>query len=82
MNAFLALSVDKLSEVRDLEEDESKENENQEKERKEREEQLSALKHPKDQVSKGLLMTGEQWGNSLSSGEQGVNSSPSFAKLE
>lgn len=55
MNAFLALSVDKLSEIRDLEEDESKEKESEEKERKEREEQLSALKNPKVEVRRRTI---------------------------
>lgn len=55
MNAFLALSVDKLSEIRDLEEDESKEKESEEKERKQREEQISALKNPKIEVRRRTI---------------------------
>lgn len=55
MNAFLALSVDKLSEIRDLEEDESKEKESEEKERKEREEQLCALKNPEPEVRRRTI---------------------------
>ena len=46
VSIFLALAVDKLSEVRYLEEDKTKENEDKEKERKKRTEQLSALKNP------------------------------------
>lgn len=55
VNAFLALSVDKLSEIRDLEEDESKEKASEEKERKQREEQLSALKNPKMEVRRRTI---------------------------
>lgn len=55
MNAFLALSVDKLSEIRDLEEDESKEKESEEKERKQREEQLTALKDPKVEIRRRTI---------------------------
>lgn len=55
VNAFLALSVDKLSEIRDLEEDASKEKETEEKERKEREEQLTALKNPKVEVRRRTI---------------------------
>ena len=55
VNVFLALSVEKLSEIRDLEEDESKEKESEEKERKERKEQISALKNPKVEVRRRTI---------------------------
>ncbi len=55
MNAFLALSVEKLIEIRDLEEDQSKEQESEEKERKQREDQLTALKHPKFEIRRRTI---------------------------
>lgn len=55
VNAFLALSVDKLSEIRDLEEDESKEKESEEKARKQRQEQLSDIKNPKATIRRRTI---------------------------
>ena len=47
--------MDKLSEIRDLEEDECKEKETEEKERKQREEQLSAIKNPRFEVRRRTI---------------------------
>ena len=46
LNVFLAIAVDKLSEVRSLEEDSIEETEKLKERRKEREEQICALKNP------------------------------------
>ena len=55
VNAFLALSVEKLSEIRDLEEDQSKEKESEEKERRQRTDKLTALRDPKFEIRRRTI---------------------------